>query len=161
MLYASNAARMTGRGDRARTLADEAYAIVANGGDAYLAAFARSAVGTAAYALGDLDGAKGEFEMAARAFAALDARDDEALMLVNAARCDFGRGDLFSPEAAFEGGLTRALDAGNVYVEAHAACQPRFIGAGSGPSNRCERASNESGGDHLQNRRHRTLGNRP
>lgn len=120
MLYASNAARMTGRGDRARTLADEAYAIVANGGDAYLAAFARSAVGTAAYALGDLDGAKGEFEMAARAFAALDARDDEALMLVNAARCDFGRGDLFSPEAAFEGGLTRALDAGNVYVEAHA-----------------------------------------
>ncbi|HTU80785.1 MAG TPA: BTAD domain-containing putative transcriptional regulator [Candidatus Acidoferrales bacterium] len=120
MLYASNAARMTGNAERALDLAREASKILAGIGDPYLVAFARSAVGAANYALGNLLRARREFAAAGRAFAAIEARDDEALMLIDAARCDFGMGDLIATGHEFERGLSHALQTGNRYVEAHA-----------------------------------------
>lgn len=120
MLYGSNAARMTGRTRMSEQLAREALAIVRESGDEYLTAFARSALGTAAYALGDLAAARRELEAAREGFAGCDARDDEALMIVNVGRCAFGLGDLEAARQLLHRALERASDSKNVYVEAHA-----------------------------------------
>jgi predicted ATPase/DNA-binding SARP family transcriptional activator len=120
LLYASNAARMAGAVGKAREFAQEARSEFARAGDPYREAFARTALGAAAYACGDLATAGAEFGAALEAFAASGARGDEALMLVNVGRCRFGAGDLPGGRSLFEAGLARALEAGNEYAESHA-----------------------------------------
>jgi tetratricopeptide (TPR) repeat protein len=120
MLYGSNAARMTGRVQLAQELASEALQTLQEHDDAYLVAFARSALGAAAYASGRLDLARREFESAGAGFAALGAGDDEALMLVNAGRCAFAQGDLPVADEHVTRALRCAVGSGNRYVEGHA-----------------------------------------
>jgi DNA-binding SARP family transcriptional activator len=120
LLYASNAARMTGSTVRAESLAKRALEIVEGLRDAYLTAFAHSALGTNAYARGDFERALREFETARDGFAAAGAVDDEALMAIDAGRCRFARGETEEPERAFRTARERALATSNRYVEAHA-----------------------------------------
>ncbi len=119
-LYASNAARMTGRVELASRLASEALTSLLALDDAYLVAFARSAVGAAEYARGDLTAAREEFRRAAQGFARLEAGDDETLMLVDVARCDLALGLLNRAEASLRTAAARANAGGNLYVEGHA-----------------------------------------
>jgi predicted ATPase/DNA-binding SARP family transcriptional activator len=119
-LYASNAARMSGDADKALTLAGAAASTFAAAGDAYLGAFAQTALAAALYARGQLPEAGAAFERALVVFRSLGARGDEALILVNAGRCQFGQGLLAEGVALFEEGLARAQEARNVYAEAHA-----------------------------------------
>jgi DNA-binding SARP family transcriptional activator len=120
MLYGSNAARMTGRIERSERLAREAHAILMQSGDAYLIAFAHSALGATAYALGQLDDARSELEEARAGFAACGARTDEALMLVNVGRCAFGQGDLVTAKGLLTRALQCAAESKSLYVKAHA-----------------------------------------
>jgi|HubBroStandDraft_5_1064220.scaffolds.fasta_scaffold02711_6 DNA-binding SARP family transcriptional activator len=121
LLYAANAARMTGRVGLANQHAREALAILERLDDTYLVSFAHSALGAASYAGGDVTAAHAAFERARSGFSALGARDDETLMEINCARCSFASSDL---EAA-RGGLTRAFQraatSGNLYLQGHAA----------------------------------------
>ncbi|HEV3092566.1 MAG TPA: BTAD domain-containing putative transcriptional regulator [Candidatus Cybelea sp.] len=119
-LYASNAARMTGRVELASRLASEALTSLLSLNDEYLVAFARSAVGAAEYARGDLTAAREEFRRAAQGFARLEAGDDETLMLVDVARCDLALGLLNRAEANLRTAAARANAGGNLYVEGHA-----------------------------------------
>ncbi len=121
LLYASNAARMTGRVALAERYAREGHALLQRGSDRYLVAFARSAVGAAAYALGDVAAARDEFERAREDFAALGARDDETLMLVDSARCAFAQGELAQAQLGLTRAASQAASSGNLYVQAHAA----------------------------------------
>jgi DNA-binding SARP family transcriptional activator len=120
MLYGSNAARMTGRIERSEELAREAHAILQKSGDAYLQAFAHSALGATAYADGRVDEARRELEEARTGFAACGAGADEALMLVNVGRCAFGLGDPATAKELLTRALTRAAESKSLYVEAHA-----------------------------------------
>lgn len=120
MLYGSNAARMTGRLETARALAAEGHAILSGLDDPYLIAFAFSALGAAEYALGYVEAARSYFERARAGFAALDARDDEALMTVNVGRCGLALNDLAEARELLEGALARAVASSNHYVQGHA-----------------------------------------
>lgn len=121
LLYASNAARMTGRVGLAEGYAREALAILQRENDEYLVAFARSAIGAAAYALGDVRAARSEFERAREGFAALRAGDDETLMLVDSARCTLALGESERAEEELSKALAAATASGNLYVQGHAA----------------------------------------
>lgn len=120
LLYGSNAARMTGRVQVAQEFASEALSILELQHDAYLIAFARSALGAVAYALGRLEDARREFAKAQEGFAAFGAGNDETLMLVNGARCAFAVGELAVAHQHLSRALASATAAGNVYVEGHA-----------------------------------------
>jgi predicted ATPase/DNA-binding SARP family transcriptional activator len=120
LLYAANAARMVGRGTFALELAAEANEIVTVEHDRYLIGFSHAALGAAAYSLGDLEAAEKAFEIAGGIYREIDATNDEALMLVNAARCVLGRGGAAAALPAFCDALVMALSSGNRYVEAHA-----------------------------------------
>jgi DNA-binding SARP family transcriptional activator len=121
MLYASNAARMTGRVALAERHAREALEILQRVDDPYLVAFARTGLGAAAYALGNLAAARREFEHAREEFAVLGASDDETLMIVDSARCAFACGELDDAHRGLTLALARAAASGNVYVQGHAA----------------------------------------
>ena len=100
MLYGSNAARMTGRLETARSLAAEGHAILSALEDPYLIAFACSALGAAEYALGYVESARSYLERARAGFASVGAGDDEALMIVNVGRCTFALGELVQSSRA-------------------------------------------------------------
>jgi DNA-binding SARP family transcriptional activator len=120
MLYGSNAARMTGRLETARSLAAEGHAILSALEDPYLIAFACSALGTAEYALGYVESARSYLERARAGFAAVGAGDDEALMIVNVGRCTFALGELAQARELLERALGRAVASSNLYVQGHA-----------------------------------------
>jgi DNA-binding SARP family transcriptional activator len=120
MLYGSNAARMTGRVGLADALAREAQGILEERDDAYLIAFARSAVGAAAYARGDLDTARAEFERARDGFAGLGAHADEALMIVDIGRCLMTKRGACEARDYLERALGIAVATNTAYVEGHA-----------------------------------------
>lgn len=121
LLYAANAARMTGRIGLAHRHAREALAILERLDDPYLVAFARSALGAAAYAGGEVGVARAAFEQARSGFSALGARDDETLMLVNCARCAFADGAFDEARGALMHASEHAAASGNLYVQGHAA----------------------------------------
>jgi DNA-binding SARP family transcriptional activator len=120
MLYASNAARMTGRVTLSQELAREGFAIVEESRDPYLIAFAHSALGAAEYALGRVAQARAELEAARSGFEAVGASDDAALMLLNVGRCDLAAGDLDSANRRLSAASQRARGSRNLYVEGHA-----------------------------------------
>lgn len=120
LLYGSNAARMTARVPLGMKLANEALTILLDSGDSYLIAFARSAVGAAAYALGHVAAAAAEFDKARLGFAQAGAGDDECLMLVNVGRCALASEDLTAAADNLRRACERAAIAGNVYVGGHA-----------------------------------------
>jgi DNA-binding SARP family transcriptional activator len=120
MLYASNAARMTGRVRLSEELACEGFTILEESRDPYLIAFARSALGASVHALGRIGQARAEFEAAKTGFAALGATDDASLMLMNVGRCDLARGDLHAARRQLMAAREGARGSGNVYIEGHA-----------------------------------------
>lgn len=120
LLYAANAARMTGRVGLAAEMANEALPIFAQAGDTYMTAFARSAIGAAAYARGDVAEAREEFARARKAFAQLGAGDDEALMAADVGRCEFALGRSERARELLERTAAAAAATNNGYVEGHA-----------------------------------------
>lgn len=116
----SNAARMVGANDLARSLAEEAYATFAAVGDAYLCAYALLTGGCAAYSRGDVEAAYGLFVQALERYRSCGAEADVALALGNLAECAYVQGDLTGATVLASESVERARAVENVYFVAQA-----------------------------------------
>lgn len=116
----SNAARILGEFETARTLGYEALSLFEPCGDAYLSAFAHTCIAVTLYGEGRLDDAEREFSYILDEFEKCGAENDSVLTLTNLGICRLYAGDYDVARARLNAALPRAISLQHRYCEAWA-----------------------------------------